>query len=299
MKMKKRIAASVIALSLLAPSTALGAYQAEVTYGVNFRWAPSTDGGIHRMLNKGEPVQVIEQVNNYWLKVKTQEGMVGYISADDKYTKYVSSAVTSPASSGTITSSVNFRSAPRVANNQIGLIRKGTVVQVLEVTNSYWVKINHNGTVGYISSNYISHSGAPSQPSTGSGSTSSAKADAIIATAQSLSGKVTYSYGVRNPSRWIFDCSSFTQYVYGQHGVSMKWGTRYQQHEGSAVSKSNLKRGDLVFFDTNSNGSINHVGIYMGGGQFIHNKPSSNGVAIDTLNSGYWQDKYVKARRVL
>lgn len=298
--MKKKIVASVIALSLLAPTAAFGAaYQAEVTYGVNFRWSPSTDGGVHRMLKKGEQVQVIEKTNNYWLKVKTQEGMVGYISADNKYTEYVSSSVTTPSSSGTITKSVNFRSAPKVANNKLGLVKKGTVVQVLEVTNSYWVKINYNGKIGYISSNYISHSVSSGQPSTGSGYTSTAKADAIIATARSLSSKVTYQYGVRNTSKWIFDCSSFTQYVFEQHGVSLKWGTKHQQNAGSAVSKSNLKRGDLVFFDTNDNGSINHVGIYIGGGQFIHNKPSSNGVAIDSLNSGYWQKKYEKARRVL
>ncbi len=297
MKMKKRIAASVIALSLLAPSTALGAYQAEVTHGVNFRWAPSTtEGGIHRMLNKGEPVTILEEINNYWFKVKTQEGMVGYISSNDKYTKYVSD-ITSTSNSGTITRGVNFRWTPQVANNKIGFISRGSVVEVLEITNSYWVKVKHNGYIGYISSNYISHSASPSQPSTGWGNSS--KADAIISTAQSLMGKVSYEYGERIPSRFIFDCSSFTEYVFEKHGVSLKWGTRYQKSAGSYVSKSSLQRGDLVFFDTNDNGSINHVGIYMGGGQFIHNKPSADGVAIDSLNSGYWDRKYETARRVL
>ena len=128
--------------------------------------------------------------------------------------------------------------------------------------------------------------------------TPSATADKIINFAESLMGKVTYEYGVRNTSKLIFDCSSFTQYVFAQYGVKLDWGTRYQKNAGQAVSKSNLKKGDLVFFAT-SGSSINHVGIYIENGQFIHNTPSKNGLTINSLNTGYWADKYVSARRVL
>ncbi|MBB6733151.1 C40 family peptidase [Cohnella zeiphila] len=129
--------------------------------------------------------------------------------------------------------------------------------------------------------------------------TASQKADKIIALAESLKGKVHYTYGVNNPSKLIFDCSSFTKYVFGKYGVSLKWGTKYQSKEGTYVSKSNLKKGDLIFFSTGTKGVIGHVGIYIGNGKFIHNTIGSswNGILISNLSS--YTSRYITARRVL
>ena len=131
--------------------------------------------------------------------------------------------------------------------------------------------------------------------------TDSQKADKIVALAKSLKGKVTYKFGVNNPSKYIFDCSSFTKYVFGKYGVSLKWGTRYQSKEGVYVSKSNLKKGDLIFFSSPSGKSktITHVGIYMGNGKFIHDTIGShfNGIAINNLSD--YTKRYVTARRVI
>ncbi len=306
--MKKTLSKSMsllLALSLITPAAAQAAshYETEIERGVNFRAEPSVNAYKYRMIPKGEDIHVIQEVGNYWLKIMVQDGTIGYISSNSKYTDYNGSSQKSSSSSGdgTITKGVNFRSSPKVSNNKIGFVSKGTKVDVIERTNDWWIKIRYNGKTGYISDNYISYSSG----SSGSHSTPSApvnngsKADQIISLAQSLMGKVSYDYGTRNPSRMIFDCSSFTEYVFEKYGVSLKWGTRYQQNAGSYVSKSNLQKGDLVFFDTTNNGSINHVGIYIGNGKFIHNKPSADGVAIDNLNSGYWKNHYEKARRVL
>lgn len=300
--MKKKILPLALAAFLATPIVAWAApagYETKVEWGVNYRSAPSTDSYKFRMLPKGEYIHVIEQVNNYWLKIQTQDGQIGYISANSKYTDYDEQPT---SGTGTITRGVNFRSSPKVANNKIGSISRGTVVQVLEQTNSWWVKVSYNGRVGYVSSDYISIGGSPAPaptPSQGSGiNVPGNKADQIISFAESLIGKVSYEFGVRNRNRLIFDCSSFTQYVFEKHGVSLKWGTRYQKSAGYAVSKSNLKKGDLVFFGTSGN-SINHVGIYIDNGKFIHNTPSKNGVTINNLNTGYWKDKYISARRVL
>jgi cell wall-associated NlpC family hydrolase len=113
-----------------------------------------------------------------------------------------------------------------------------------------------------------------------------------------LRGVTRYKLGANQPPT-LLDCSSFTKYVFGQAGISLKWGTRYQKDAGRHVDKSNLQKGDLVFFGTQTKGTINHVGIYIGDGQFIHNSPSFDGVGISNLNSGYWADKYITARRVL
>ena len=132
-------------------------------------------------------------------------------------------------------------------------------------------------------------------------STSSVKADKIIAKAQSLQGKVRYKYGVNDTKNLIFDCSSFTKYVFGSQGVSIKWGSNAQSKQGSYVAKSNLKKGDLIFLSVGTPGKINHVGIYMGNGKFIHNTigKSVNGVIVSDINSATYSKRYITARRVL
>lgn len=121
----------------------------------------------------------------------------------------------------------------------------------------------------------------------------SSKASAVIATAKSYMG-VPYVWGGESPSG--FDCSGFTQYVLKKNGVSIPRVTADQFGAGVSVSKSNLRVGDLVFFTTYKQGP-SHVGFYMGGGQFIH-ASSSKGVTISSLNSSYYSDRYVGARRV-
>ena len=127
-----------------------------------------------------------------------------------------------------------------------------------------------------------------------SSSTSTSKAGAIIATAKKYIG-VKYVFGGTTPSG--FDCSGFTQYVFAKNGMSLPRVSRDQYQVGSSVSFSNLKPGDLVFFSLANNGVVDHVGIYVGNGQFI-NASSSKGVTIYTLGT-YWKSAFVGAKRVL
>lgn len=129
--------------------------------------------------------------------------------------------------------------------------------------------------------------------------TSAKKANAVVSLAQQLRGKVSYKFGVNNPSRLIFDCSSFTKYVYGKQGVNLKWGSRAQSKQGKFVSKSNLKKGDLVFFSVSTPGKVNHVGIYIGNGKFIHNTTGKSVNGVITSNLSNYSKRYVTARRVL
>lgn len=96
-----------------------------------------------------------------------------------------------------------------------------------------------------------------------------------------------------------FDCSGFTQYVYKQCGVTISRTTKTQVKEGKAVSKANLKAGDLVFFKDTYSGCTNpsHVGIYIGNNEFIH--CGSSGVTTAKINSNYWSQHYYSARRIL
>lgn len=141
-------------------------------------------------------------------------------------------------------------------------------------------------------------SNTPQVAASTSSMTSAQKADKLIKFAQSLQGKVKYKYGVNDPKNLIFDCSSFTKYALKQVGVDVKWGANAQYNQGKKVSKSNLKKGDLVFLSVKTPGKIGHVGIYMGNGKFIHNTTGSvYGVTTSDLNKGYWKNRYVSAAR--
>jgi cell wall-associated NlpC family hydrolase len=94
-----------------------------------------------------------------------------------------------------------------------------------------------------------------------------------------------------------FDCSGLVQYVFGQHGVALPREARQQFGVGRGVAPHALEPGDLVFFTTIAPGA-SHVGIAIGGDQFVH-APSTRGVVrVDTLSSEYWANRYVGARRV-
>lgn len=295
--MKKNLitlaAATVLALSI--SSSALAA-QGVVEKGVNFRTAPSTSSSIIGLVKAGTTFEVLDKVNSYWVKANVN-GQVGYLSTN--YIKLDSSSASTPsAGQGVVERGVNFRTGPSTSSSVIGLVKAGTTFTVIEKVNSYWVKANVNGQVGYLSTDYIRLGATTTTPTTPSEESASAKADSIIARAKSLQGVTRYKFGSNVPPT-LLDCSSFTKYVFGLEGVSLKWGTRYQQSAGSAVSRSNLQKGDLIFFWTSSSGVIDHVGIYMGDGKIIHNTPSMNGVGISSITSGYWDNHYVSARRVL
>lgn len=107
-----------------------------------------------------------------------------------------------------------------------------------------------------------------------------------------------YKYGGNTTSG--FDCSGFVRYIFDKMNVDLPRRSADQASEGTKVAKSDLKAGDLVFFDTSgsNNGGITHVGIYVGDGKFAH-ASSSKGVTIDSLDSSYYKPRYVTARRVL
>jgi cell wall-associated NlpC family hydrolase len=83
-------------------------------------------------------------------------------------------------------------------------------------------------------------------------------------------------------------------YVYAQVGVSLPHYTGAQWNAGVPVSRSDLQPGDLVFFD-----GLGHVGIYIGGGQFIHAPHTGDVVKISSLSESWYSSTYVGARRIL
>lgn len=120
-------------------------------------------------------------------------------------------------------------------------------------------------------------------------------ADAIIREARARLN-ATYQYGAEGPDR--FDCSGFTRFVFKRNGYNLPRTSSSQAAYGSFVSRTNLRKGDLLFFRTGG-GGISHVAIYMGDGKMIHATNPRNDVTISSLSERYWSERYAGARRVI
>lgn len=115
---------------------------------------------------------------------------------------------------------------------------------------------------------------------------------------------VKYKFGTGPyPKTGRFDCSTFTQYIFGKYNVKLPRLSRQQATYGSLVSRKSLRKGDLVFFYVpgrfKSNKTVGHVGIYIGNMQMLNaNTAPKNGVQITNINKPYWKKTFLKAKRV-
>jgi cell wall-associated NlpC family hydrolase len=118
----------------------------------------------------------------------------------------------------------------------------------------------------------------------------------VVATALALKG-TQYRNGGSEPSGG-FDCSGLVQWVFAQHGTALPRETREQYEIGKKIDQDEVRPGDLVFFKTVSKGP-SHVGIALGGGEFVH-APSSRGVVrVESYTrTEYWADRWLGARRI-
>ena len=285
---KKYILAGAIASSIMlhtGMTTAFAAteYKVITADAVNFRSGPSTSYLSLGSFNKGDKVEYLG-TSGSWVKVK-YNNKTGYV-----YGSYVGNYAT--ITQYVTATTLNVRSGAGTSYSVLGSLRKGTKVEVISTTNG-WSKINYNGSIGYVSSQYLSSSSTDS-----STSTTSSSVNKVISLAKSLLGK-SYVWGAQGPS--TFDCSGFTYYVFkNAANITLPRVSQDQSTYGTYVSKSNLKVGDLVFFDTNgaNDGNVSHVGIYLGNNQFIHASSSKGKVVISEMSS-YYSGAYVNARRVL
>jgi len=105
-----------------------------------------------------------------------------------------------------------------------------------------------------------------------------------------------YVFGGSTPKG--FDCSGLVQYVYRRFGVKLPRRAIDQSRTGSRVGMRELRRNDLVFFRTRGS-SVSHVGIYLGGGEFIHAPGTGKHIRTDSLDNPWWRKRLVLGRRVI
>ena len=116
----------------------------------------------------------------------------------------------------------------------------------------------------------------------------------LLAQAQNYLG-VPYVFGGYSPEG--FDCSGLIYYILEKTGYPVPRTAADQYSMGYAVSRDQLAAGDLVFFENTYTSGVSHVGIYAGGGKFIH-APNEGGSVCYSSLSGYWADHYCGARRI-
>ena len=104
-----------------------------------------------------------------------------------------------------------------------------------------------------------------------------------------------YRYGGNTPKG--FDCSGLVQYSYGRVGITIPHGTRNLLRTSRPISRSDLQRGDLVFF-TQEGKKSSHVALYLGGNRFVHSPSNGKNVYVAGFNDPYWQRHFTEARRL-
>jgi hypothetical protein len=123
-----------------------------------------------------------------------------------------------------------------------------------------------------------------------------ARGEDIVEAARQALG-VQYVWGGSSMSG--FDCSGLVVWAYGQQGIQLPRTTYNQINVGASVPPNKLRPGDLVFFDTDRKRSgPDHVGIYIGGGKFIHAARPGQPVKISSLAEGYYMDRWMGGRRI-
>ena len=222
-----------------------------------------------------------------------------------------------------VSSSANVRESASTSANIVTTLTRNTQVNIVGEEGDFY-KIEYKNYSGYVAKSLVSDTELEEVTNRGSEgrqsgtnqnnseisnqleennktddlqNINSVAGENVVAFAKKYLG-YNYVSGGTTPSGG-FDCTGFTYYVYNACGYSLSRSCSVQAKTGTAVSRTDLQAGDLLLFNNGANGSIGHVGIYIGEGSFIHAANSRRGVVTDTINSGYYNTYYYQARRIV
>lgn len=189
-----------------------------------------------------------------------------------------------------VADSVNVRTGPSTDYDIIASVWYGVTLDVY-AREGNWFKIGTGDGTAYISADYVSV-----RPEDVANRGSYSAGDRVVAMAKRYLG-TPYVYGGSSPSG--FDCSGFTSYVYRQLGYSINRTAHAQLSNGVAVSRNELRPGDLIMFKRSGSSTVHHVGIYAGDGMMIHSPQTGDVVKYTNINTGYYNNVYYTARRIV
>lgn len=185
---------------------------------------------------------------------------------------------------------VNVRTGPGTDYDIVATVWYGVTLDVY-AREGNWFQIGTGNGTAYISADYVSV-----RPEDIASRGDYSAGQRVVAMAKRYLG-VPYVYGGSSPSG--FDCSGFTSFVYRQLGYSINRTADAQLANGVAVSRNELRPGDLVMFKRPGNSTVHHVGIYVGDGMMIHAPQTGDVVKYTNINTGYYNSVYYAARRIV
>lgn len=252
---------------------------------LNVREAPSTDSKLVGKMRKDSACEILESEDG-WAHIISGE-VEGYVSTDFLLTGpdarvYADTIVKTVAIANT--DGLNVRDEANTESAVLTQIIQGEELEYVE-TQGDWIKVSIDGEEAFVAAEYV---------------TIETRLDTAITMSELLYGQgvsdvrvdlVEYAKQfLGNPYVWGgtsltkgADCSGFVLSVFKKYGFDLPHHSGSQAKQGTKISASDLLPGDLVFY-TNSKGTINHVAIYIGGGQVIHASSPKTGIKISKYN---------------
>ena len=172
------------------------------------------------------------------------------------------------------------------------------ILNVSQKADIYTLELHHNPDCEILLDHNATHLSLTSKVQEGNTSVlqptdtnaTDSRIEKLIALAKSKMGQ-SYAPAKAGPDH--FDCSGFVYYVFTQNGIKIPRTSLTQSQSGDKIDRAHLKRGDMVFFDTHQRGHVNHSGIYLGDGKFIHSSSGkAYGVTVSDIDHGFYKDKF-------
>ena len=252
---------------------------------LNIRQEANESGKLVGKLPKNAACEIISS-DGEWSYIKSGK-VEGYVKEEYLLTEFAAKQKAEEMASAmavAVTDSLNVREQPSTDAEVVTQVATGESLDIVEIMDDGWIKVYLDDEEVYVSSDYVE-----------------VKSD--LATAITMT-ELLYGQGVSdvrvdlcqyakeflgNPYVWGgtsltkgADCSGFVLSVFAKYGVSLPHSSRSQANQGTSISASELQPGDLVFYA--KGGTINHVAIYIGGGQVIHASSPKTGIKISEYN---------------
>ena len=297
---------------------------------IDVRISPLVNSCIIENLKKDTEVKIISSVRGWdYIETETYCGWVRSeklkVKEDTTVAEQENNQPETPAVEATVnetiydstkkmyvkSTSINVREKPDKNSTAIDSAVQNTEITVTGESGD-WYKVTIGGKDGYILKSLLSATKIETTSRStnidrnattatrkveevSASATGSARGSELVSIAKQYLG-CKYVYGGSGPS--TFDCSGFTMFLYSKYGYSLPHSATSQSYKGVYVSKENLAPGDLVVFNNSANTSIGHIGVYIGGNQFIHASSGRGKVIISGLSDSYYAARYVTARRI-
>lgn len=259
---------------------------ANVDNNLNVRETPDESGKLVGKMPKNAACEVLEIQDN-WAHITSGE-VEGYVSMDYLYTgleaKMKANEVASLVVVVNAEDGLRIRTAPSTDSECMTVVLQGTELEYVETVDG-WHKVMVDAEEAYVSAEYADVSQTLGTAVTmtellyGQG-VSDVRVDMVEYAKQFLGNP--YVWGGTSLTKGA-DCSGFVQSIYKKYGISISRTSRSQANDGTKISMSEAKPGDLIFY-SNGSGTINHVAMYIGGGQVIHASNPKSGIKISKYN---------------